>query len=63
MKIRSHRPGVFAGDLHLKVPTDVRDLLDAEAARRRCKMGELARRLLLAGIAAEGLTLPEPSHP
>ena len=62
MKTRSRRPAVFDGDLHVKIPTDVRQLLDAEALRRRCRLGELTRQLLFAGIASEGLNLPEPTR-
>lgn len=60
---RTRRPATFSALLTLRCPADVRDLLDAEATRRRCTPSELARRLILAGISAEGLALPDPFRP
>ena len=59
MNKRSRRPGTHGASLNLRCPKDVRDFLDAEATRRRCTPSELARRLVLAGIEAEGLRLPQ----
>lgn len=62
MDSKPRRPGTFGSTLNLRCPPDIRQFLDAEATRQRMTPSELARRLVLAGIAAEGLTLPEPSH-
>lgn len=58
---RPRRPGTYTAIVHLRCPLDVRELLDSEAGRRRCTPSELARRLVLAGIEAEGLKLPTPA--
>lgn len=60
---RRRRQTTYPALLNVRCPADVHELIYAEAGRQRCTPAELARRLVLAGIAAERLALPEPPHP
>jgi hypothetical protein len=44
--------------LQVRVPPDVRAALQRGAVAARCGPGEFARRVILSGLRAEGVTLP-----
>jgi hypothetical protein len=58
--IRRSRQTTYPVPLNVRCQVDVHELIFAEAARRRLTPSEFSRRLLMAGLDAEGLTLPDP---
>lgn len=60
MSNRAHRT-LYPDRLNFRVPAEIRQAVEAEAVKARCGPGEYARRLILAGLNAQGVTLPEPA--
>lgn len=44
------------------VPADVAEAVEAQARRQRFSRSECVRRLILAGLEAQGVTLPDPEE-
>ncbi len=46
---------------HFRVPVGFNQVVEAAATERHCSVPEYLRRLVLAGLASEGLKIPRPA--
>lgn len=58
MSDHHQRRTVYPDRLQFRVPTDIREAIERGAVAARCGPGEFARRLIMRGLAAEGVQLP-----